>query len=218
MTGDLRAVSKRAANAVAVAAVLPFVAAYRLLVAFGGSHGEHQIRTFQGFSQAVALIPGVTGVLLRRAFYQLTILECGEGCTIGFGTILATYAVRLGRQVYLGAFCNVGDVTIGDDVLIGSNVTLLSGKHQHHFDRMDVPIREQGGTFQRIEIGRDVWVGNGAIVMADIGAHAVVAAGAVVTKAVPSLAIAGGNPAKVIGTRGSSGDLATPLAWPGRRE
>jgi acetyltransferase-like isoleucine patch superfamily enzyme len=141
------------------------------------------------------------GVFLRRAFYGLTILEAGDGCTIAFGTIFATYAVRLGKTVYVGAFCNVADVTIGDDVLIGSNVSLMSGKNQHYFTRLDVPIREQGGAFERIEIGRDVWIGNGALVMANVGAGSVVAAGSVVTRDVPPFAIVGGNPARIIGTR-----------------
>jgi virginiamycin A acetyltransferase len=206
MNRDLRRLIKHAANAIATALVLPFAAVYWLLVAIGARNDERKIRTFQGFSQAFALAPGTLGVFLRRAFYRLTILEAGEGCTIGFGTIFATYAVRLGKHVYIGAFCNIADVIIGDDVLIGSNVTLLSGKHQHRFDRLDIPIRQQGGLYQRIAIGEDVWIGNAAVVMADVGAHAIIAAGAVVTKPIPPLAIAGGNPARMIGTRGPSSD------------
>jgi virginiamycin A acetyltransferase len=218
MRADARIIAKRGANGLAVLLVLPFVAAYQLLVAAGGGADEQRIRTFQGFSQFFALIPGMIGVFLRRAFFGLTILQAGEGCTIVFGTIFATYAVRLGKNVYIGAFCNVADATIGDDVLIGSNVSLISGKHQHHFARLDIPIRQQGGTFERIEIGRDVWIGNGAIVMADVGDHSVVAAGSVVTKNVPPLSIVGGNPARIIGTRGtapqSAVEVHTPLSKP----
>jgi acetyltransferase-like isoleucine patch superfamily enzyme len=80
-------------------------------------------------------------------------------------------------------------------------VTILSGRHQHHFSRVDIPIRHQGGTFVAVTIGDDVWIGNGAIVSADIGPHAIVAAGAVVVSPVAPYAIVGGNPAKPIGHR-----------------
>jgi acetyltransferase-like isoleucine patch superfamily enzyme len=52
-----------------------------------------------------------------------------------------------------------------------------------------------------VRIGEGSWVGSGAIVMADIGKHCVIAAGAVVTEAVPDYAIAGGVPARVIRSR-----------------
>ena len=69
----------------------------------------------------------------------------------------------------------------GDDTLIGSHVMILSGNRQHHFDRLDIPIRHQGVSHRAVAIGRDVWIGNGAIVLDDVGDHAIVAAGSVVT-------------------------------------
>jgi acetyltransferase-like isoleucine patch superfamily enzyme len=88
-------------------------------------------------------------------------------------------------------------VAIGDDVAIGSNVDILSGRHQHHFGRLDVPIQDQGGVFQQVTIGRNCWVGNSAVVMADIGADSVIGAGSVVVKPIPARSIAAGNPATV---------------------
>jgi len=159
---------------------------------------------FQGYSQLVGLVPGLPGTLVRRAFFRLTLRRCGHGVAVGFGTIIATPDAEIGDGVYVGPYCNVGHATLGDDVLLGSNVTILSGKLQHHFDRLDVPVRHQGGTYSRVSVGRDVWIGNGAIVMADVGDQAVVAAGAVVTKPVAPRAIVGGNPARVIGERGAA--------------
>jgi acetyltransferase-like isoleucine patch superfamily enzyme len=196
-----RVLLKRITNAIATVLMLPAAALFACVRKVTADDG---VQAFQGLSQLFALIPGATGVFLRRAFYDLTIARSAGDCSIGFGTIFATHAVELGRNVYIGAFANVADVTIGDDVLIGSNVTLLSGKHQHHFTRLDVPIRLQGGARDRISIGRDVWIGNGAVVMADVGDQAIVAAGAVVTKPVPPRAIVGGNPARILGMRDSS--------------
>lgn len=57
---------------------------------------------------------------------------------------------------------------------------------------------EQPGVFPRVTIGRDSWLGERAVVMADVGQHAIVAAGAVVTKPVPDLAVVAGAPATII--------------------
>jgi acetyltransferase-like isoleucine patch superfamily enzyme len=163
---------------------------------------------FQACSQAVSLWPGVPGDFLRRAFYRMTLAGITEDCSIHFGTIFATPAVWIGRGVYIGANCNIAHCRIGDDTLLGSNVTILSGNRQHHFDRLDVPIRRQGGTHRTLSIGRDAWIGNGAIVLDDVGDQAIVAAGAVVTRPVAERSIVGGNPARVIGSRDAPGEAA----------
>jgi len=204
----LRRALKAAAHAAADLCVLPLVLAYRASARIAPSRFEE---LFQGFSQRASRWPGLTGSYLRGAFYHHTLTRCPRSCRIEFGTLFATPLVELGEHVYIGAFNNIGHVTIGDDTLLGSGVTVLSGKRQHHFDRLDVPIRLQGGTFSRIHIGADAWVGNGAIVMDDVERQAIVAAGAVVTKRVAERTIVGGNPARVIGRRD-----ATPLPAEGR--
>jgi virginiamycin A acetyltransferase len=161
---------------------------------------------FQACSQLVSLCPGFPGDYLRRAFYRLTLAGAAPDCSIQFGTIFATPEVLVGRGVYIGANCNIAHCRIGDDTLIGSNVMILSGSRQHHYDRLDIPIRHQGGSHRTLTIGRDVWIGNGAIVLDDVGDQAIVAAGAVVTKPVAALTIVGGNPARVIGRRDSAAE------------
>lgn len=200
-----RSVIKRILNVVALVFVLPFVGLYSLLRLVAAGRNDS---LFQAFSQFFSLGPGLPGDYLRRAFYRLTIDSCAEECSIQFGTILSTSAVSIGYGVYIGANCNIGHCTIGDDTLLGSNVTLLSGKRQHHFARLDVPIRFQGGDYRSVSIGRDVWIGNGAIVLDDVGDQAVVAAGAVVVKPVEARSIVGGNPASVIGYRKDANDPA----------
>jgi virginiamycin A acetyltransferase len=189
---------KRAVDMMGIIAAAPLAGLY-LLVArlFPGRRDA----VFQACSQLVSLGPGVPGDFLRRAFYRLTLASASEDCSIHFGTILATPEVQIGRGVYIGANCNIAHCRIGDDTLLGSNVMILSGSRQHHFDRLDVPIRHQGGSHRTLSIGRDAWIGNGAIVLDDVGDQAIVAAGAVVTKPVAELTIVGGNPARVIGRR-----------------
>jgi virginiamycin A acetyltransferase len=195
---SLRHYAKRCAELVADVLVLPLVIGVRLSRRIAGSRFEE---AFQGYSQRVSRWPGMRGNYLRTAFYHATLTRCPRSCRIEFGTVFATPLVELGENVYIGAYGNIGHVTIGDDTLIGSGVTVLSGKRQHHFDRLDMPIRLQGGTYTRVYIGADTWIGNGAIVMDDVETQAIVAAGAVVTKRVPARAIVGGNPAKVIARR-----------------
>ena len=85
--------------------------------------------------------------------------------------------------------------------MLGSNVDVISGKQQHHFDRLDIPMREQGGELEKIVIGEDSWLGNSSVVMANVGMKSIIAAGSVVIKDVVPYSIVGGNPAKVLKSR-----------------
>lgn len=187
---------KALADGIAILLVVPALAIY---FASRPLMGE---RAFAGWSQAMALLPGTTGIYLRRAFYRLTLKRCGSGCQVSFGTTFSRAGAELGRDVYIGGYCTIGDVTLGDDVLIASHVSIINGGTQHGADRLDVPIREQVGAWTRVTIGRDSWVGERAVVMADVGDHCIVGAGSVVTRALPDLAVAAGCPAKVIRYRG----------------
>jgi acetyltransferase-like isoleucine patch superfamily enzyme len=103
-----------------------------------------------------------------------------------------------------GNRCTVGMAVLEPDATVGSNVDILSGRHQHGTGRLDVPIQRQAGRFRRVTIGRNAWVGNSAVVMADVGPHCVVGAGSVVARPLPERAVAAGNPAVVKYTREAS--------------
>lgn len=179
-----------------IVAVSPLLLAYVLLSLVGGTAG-----TISAFSQFISLFPGKTGSYLRTAFYRFTLAHCSQNAFIGFGTLFSQTDTHLYDGVYVGPQSNIGACRIGRNCLLGSGVHVLSGKGQHNFSDLSTPIKDQGGTFTPVEIGEDCWIGNNAVIMADIGAHAVVAAGAVVVNPVPEKAIVGGNPAKVIKMR-----------------
>jgi len=194
---------KALANALVTIVVLPAAAMYYAsLWLWGAQHA------FPGWSQAFSLLPGLTGVYLRRAFYRLVLARCDEGACISFGTIFSHPTAEIGRNVYVGSFCCLGDVTLEDDVLLGSHVSIANGGNQHGIDRLDVPIREQPGTWPRITIGQDTWIGDRATVLADVGCHCVIGAGAVVSRPIPDYAVAVGVPARVIRYRNAA-DLAS---------
>jgi len=127
---------------------------------------------------------------------------------------------RLGRYSVIesGACINnaVGDVIIGDHtrvglhntvigpVTIGSHVNLAQGititALNHNFSETGRRIDEQGISTNHVIIEDDVWIGANAVILPGvrIGTHSVVAAGAIVTKDVPSHSLVAGVPAKVI--------------------
>jgi acetyltransferase-like isoleucine patch superfamily enzyme len=92
-------------------------------------------------------------------------------------------------------------VVIGDDCLISPNVTIIA--NNYNYQRLDVPIRQQGSTSKGVRIGANVWIGSGACILdgAQIGSGVIVAANSVVAGKIPDNAIVQGNPAKIIFTR-----------------
>jgi virginiamycin A acetyltransferase len=199
----VRSAAKALADWAAALAVLPCVLAFRITGTLAGRE-----RAFPGWSQAFALIPGLTGVYLRRAFYRAALALCGDDVWLGFGLVISGPGAEFGRRVYVGAFCSLGEVTLEDDVLLGNHASVMNGGAQHGTGRTDVPIRDQPGNLPRVTVGSGSWVGERAVVMADVGRHCVIGAGAVVSRPVPDYAVAVGVPAKVIRFRDHPGPCA----------
>ncbi len=111
-------------------------------------------------------------------------------CDYGFN-------IHLGARAFLNFNCvilDVVEVTIGDGAQIGPAVQIYAADHPR-----DPQTRLAGLEFgRRVLIGRNVWVGGGAIILpgVTIGDDAVVGAGAVVTRDVPAGATVVGNPAR----------------------
>jgi acetyltransferase-like isoleucine patch superfamily enzyme len=106
--------------------------------------------------------------------------------------------LRFGRNVFVNHGCtamDLGGIEIGDDVMIGPNVHLISSGHP-----LDPELRRSQITTAPIRIGRGVWIAAGATVLqgVTVGDDAVVAAGAVVTRDVPPRTLVAGVPARVI--------------------
>lgn len=169
---------------------------YRLLALVGGP------AVFEGFSQMYSLIPGIIGDYCRGGFYFLTLKRCSLDTRISFGVTFPTPNVEIGSFVYIGPYSIVSDSVIGDDAMIGSNVQVINGKQTHNFSDIETPMRLQGGARGVVRIGEDSWIGNSAVIMADIGRKCVIGAGSVVNKPVEELGIAVGNPARVVRKRG----------------
>ncbi|MCL1529851.1 maltose acetyltransferase [Xanthomonas nasturtii] len=135
----------------------------------------------------------------RHALLVERLAEVGEGAVIrppfhcDYG-----YNIRLGAGVFLNFNCvilDICDVHIGDGTQVGPAVQFYAADHPR-----DAAGRASGLEFGRpIRIGRNVWIGGGAIILpgVSIGDDALIGAGAVVTRDVPAGATAVGNPARV---------------------
>jgi maltose O-acetyltransferase len=134
----------------------------------------------------------------RHALLAERLGAVGEGavvrppfhCDYGFN-------IRLGAGVFLNFNCVVLDVvavTIGDRTQIGPGVQILTADHPR------LPVdRVTGLEFGRpVRIGRNVWIGGGAIILpgVTIGDEALVGAGSVVTRDVAPGVTVVGNPAR----------------------
>jgi maltose O-acetyltransferase len=106
--------------------------------------------------------------------------------------------IELGERVFFNFNCVVLDVCrvrIGDFTLFGPAVQIYTPMHP-----MNAMQRRKEEFGKPIEIGADVWVGGGAIILpgVKIGARAVIGAGSVVTRDIPPNMFAAGNPCRVI--------------------
>jgi acetyltransferase-like isoleucine patch superfamily enzyme len=129
----------------------------------------------------------LTGQPVGETFNLIPPLYCDHGINI-----------RVGRNVFINQRCqlnDIGGIEIGDDVMIGPGVSLITSGHP-----VDPSSRFDGITAAPIRIERNVWIGAGAMILqgVTIGENSVVAAGAIVTHDVPASTLAAGVPAKVI--------------------
>ncbi|BBY18855.1 sugar O-acetyltransferase [Mycolicibacterium litorale] len=106
--------------------------------------------------------------------------------------------IRIGRNVFVNQGCrfnDIGGIEIGDDVMIGPGVSLITSGHP-----VDPAQRRSGITSAPIRIERNAWIGASALILqgVTVGADAIVAAGAVVSRDVPARTLVGGVPATVL--------------------
>jgi virginiamycin A acetyltransferase len=178
----------------AIALVLAFPAA--VLTLFGRIK---PVYTF--FAQSFALGAGLPGSYLRAAYYKMTLRKSSLDVTLAFGTYFVQPDTMLEEGVSIGAYCVIGPVSIGARSQIASHVLIPSGRRQH--------VRNSDGTLSDTIsdptlIGADCWIGDGAIVMADLGESVTVGAGSVVTRSVPAGSVVAGNPARPLQRASSS--------------
>ena len=107
--------------------------------------------------------------------------------------------IEVGKSCFINYNCVIldnGRVTIGDNCLIGPNAAIYTAGHPLHPD-----LRRPGYEYGiGVEIEDDVWIGGNAVICPGvrIGRGSVIGAGSVVTRDVPEMSFAAGNPCRVI--------------------
>jgi galactoside O-acetyltransferase len=177
----------------------------------------------------VGALPGGTGYAARRAFHRRRLkalganpilgrdllvigpaniligdrFSCWRFCTLAAcddGAIVLGDRVSFNSGVYVNA-CSGGRIEIGNDVMVGPHTVMRTSDHVTA--KRDRPMNRQGHHSATIVIESDVWIAANVTLLGGtrIGAGAVVAAGAVVTRDVEPYTIVGGVPARVIKMR-----------------
>ncbi len=139
-------------------------------------------------------------------------------CQFGYNNIVYDKTilvnVKIGDYTYIGSNSKIQHAEFGKFCSVGAEVYIGLGKHPLHYKSthpafyandssyygVEPEIKNLTPEYEKITIGNDVWIGTRAIILdgVSIGDGVVIAAGAVVTKDVPSYAIVGGVPAKII--------------------
>lgn len=185
---------------------------YRLLL----QHGSGMVFFEQGVElfhmESIRLANGVYVDSRCRIHASAAGIELGENTRVMRGSYLCSYVSNAcsGEGIVTGRCCWIGvgtllsagrgGIFIGDEVLIGPNVTVVTGDHD--FRSFESSTIDQKYLGRPIQIGNNVWVGAHSVILGGvtIGDRAVIAAGAVVTKNVAPYEVVGGVPAKRIGT------------------
>lgn len=157
-------------------------------------------------------LPGAIGILIRNLFYKIFFLKKkGIVWVQPRVTIIDSHKLIVGSNcgINTGTYINAkGGVSLGDYVLIGTNVTISSGKHP--IQGITPPIFERPTIPEKIIIEDDVWIGANAVIMpgVTIKKGTIVGAGAIVTRDTEEYSVVIGAPAHVIRYRNEEKKLS----------
>lgn len=175
-------------------------------------------KTFVFWANLLSLVPGDPGVYLRRSYYRQTLAHCSSRCFIGFGAMFAHQQASVEDDVYIGSYALIGAARLRRGCLIGSRASLLSGGELHEFLPDGSLKPYDSARLRQIEVGESAWIGEGAILMANVGSRSIIAAGTVVANDVPSGVVMAGNPARFVrrvelpGEHRAAGSPAPPMS------
>jgi len=146
------------------------------------------------------------GLVIRQfdSKHRLEIVCKGHNSFGHHTHIQGTGRIVFGERSFCGAFCVFGvneSISIGSNVMIAQMVTIRDTDHV--YEDITRPMVSQGISTNPVVIEDDVWIGHGVTILkgVNIGRGSIIAAGAVVTKNVPSYSIVGGVPAREISRR-----------------
>ena len=163
--------------------------------------GKDYEKVFAACKETLSLIPSIPGVYMRSAYYWAVCTKVSPEARFLFGSWLAHRKNKVDRGTLIGPYSFIGYSEIGENVIFGARVSIISGKYQH--GRPDQRINGQKPSKlieedEIIHIGKNTWIGQDAVILANIGENCTVGAGSVVFKDVPDNTTVIGNPARKV--------------------
>jgi acetyltransferase-like isoleucine patch superfamily enzyme len=150
--------------------------------------------------------PYKLGIELRNLLYPTFFKHYGKNIRI-FDSVVIKYPddIELHNNVTINQFCYIvgkGSLYIGSDVMIGAGSKITTSSHD--FQSTEIPMNQQGISFESIRIEDDVWLGFNVIILGGtiVNKGCILAASSLVLKnKYPAFSIVGGVPAKIIKSR-----------------
>lgn len=161
-----------------------------------GEGNREKLFCFGG--ELLSLIPGMLGNYFRKGYYWAVCTDVSPHVQYNFMSLLAHRQNRIRAGTLIGAYTTIGYADIGENVLFGSKISIISGKYQHG----KPSERANGGKLTEenvvLKIGNNCWIGQDSVILANIGENCTVAAGSVVFRDVPDSTTVMGNPARKV--------------------
>ncbi|WP_051563833.1 acyltransferase [Enterovibrio calviensis] len=158
---------------------------------------------YKDIAISLSLIRGKLGYSVRQKFYEKTLLACGIDLKVHFGAYIVYPETTIGNRCSIEEYSVLSLASVGNDVIIASNVVLLSGSNHHEIDKLDVKFHDSLLVLPGIKLGDNIWIGVNSVIMGDVPSGCVIAAGSVINKnLLVSDAVYGGVPVKLIRKRG----------------
>jgi virginiamycin A acetyltransferase len=191
----MRLVGKRILFCICVALVSPLILVTIIESYLSDGEGE---KFFCVSAEFLSLIPGMLGNYLRKGFYWAVCTDISPDTQFNFMSLLAHRENIIKGGTLIGAYTTIGYSNIGENVLFGSKISIISGKYQHGKPSQRINGEAISEEHIVVNIGRNSWIGQDSVILANIGENCTIAAGSVVFKDVQDNTTVMGNPARKV--------------------
>ena len=160
--------------------------------------GKQSERIYGMCKEMLATVPTFIGQYMRLAYYKSVCTHLDFDICMLFGSMIAHRDTVLRKGTIIGVYSIIGYADFGENVITGARVSVLSGKYQHGRpgDRSD---GEHGPEeYTRITIKANSWIGEGSLILANVGRNCTIGAGSVLLKDAPDDTTFMGNPARKV--------------------
>ena len=164
------------------------------------------------------IVKSIWNRFFLHPYYRKSLKHCGKDVKFGKDIDITWNNCEIGSDVTVGKgatfLCTRAPIIIGDHVMFGPNVTMITGDHRVNIvGRLMTSVTDSEKLPENdlpIILNGDNWIGANSTILkgVTVGEGAVVAAGALVNKNVPPYAIVGGVPARVIKMRFTEDEIA----------